>query len=286
MTFPDRFGPWALVMGGSEGLGFALAGELARRGMNLILAARRPDVLEAAAAQLRTVAGVEVRTLRCDAGNPDIVGIVERAIDGLEIGFLIYNCAAEHGGEFLSLSTAEHLDNIAVNCVAPTLLVHALGRRMIERRRGGVVICSSLAAMQGLYRWVSYGAAKSYEMLLGEGLWDELGMHGVDACTFMIGSTYTPNFIKGQVARGTIYAKGRVPENAPPGLQLPQLPEEAAANLFAVLDGKWPPMVFANPLDEARHARTKHEDRAVVIKRMGDMQRSGYRSAMQDAAAQ
>ena len=84
-------------------------------------------------------------------------------------------------------------------------------------------------------------------MILGEGLWDELADYGVDATTLMIGSTYTPNFQKGQRAKQTLFAKTRTPENLPDGVPIPQLPEEAAANLFRQLDGPWLPRIYANP---------------------------------------
>ena len=62
---------------------------------------------------------------------------------------MVYNCAAEPEGEFLHQDIAAHINNIAVNCTAPTLLVHHFGRLMVDRRKGGIVLCSSLAAEPG-----------------------------------------------------------------------------------------------------------------------------------------
>jgi short-subunit dehydrogenase len=283
--YRSKYGEWALVMGGSQGLGLALATELGKRGMKVAITARRQGPLDEAAAKIKAETGVEVRAIACDAGDPDIVNVIDAAMGDVDIDFLIYNCAAEHGGEFLNVTVAQHMNNIAVNCVTPTLLAHEFGGRMARRGKGGVVLCSSLAAMQGIYNWVSYSGAKAYEWLLGEGLWDEFGMHGVGACAFMIGSTYTPNFIQGQKDKGTIFAEGRAPKAAPEGMQLPQLPEEAAENLFKQLDKEWLPLIFANPLDEARQKALRNADRATIIKRIGDMQRTGYRSSLNETAA-
>ena len=191
---------------------------------------------------------------------------------------MVYNCAAEPEGEFLKQDLSAHLNNIAVNCTAPTVLVHHFGARMVERGKGGIVLCSSLAADQGIYRWASYGAAKAYEMILGEGLWDELSDYGVDATSLMIGSTYTPNFQRGQREKQTPFADSRTPGNLPEGIPIPQSPEEAAETLFRQIDGAWLPRIYANPRDEERAKTLSQMSRAEIVKRMGGAMRTGFRS--------
>lgn len=71
-AFRHRYGPWALIAGGSEGLGAAFAKD--DRGLNLFLVARRGEPLERTAARLRGAAGVEVRTLAADRGSADGLG--------------------------------------------------------------------------------------------------------------------------------------------------------------------------------------------------------------------
>jgi short-subunit dehydrogenase len=276
--YRKKYGDWALVLGASEGLGAALASELARRGMNIALVARREPVLTGAARRIEAEFGVATKTIVADMGDPDVVAVLERGLAGAEPAFLVYNCAAEHIGEFMAQDVERHLNNIVVNVTAPTRLVHHFGRRMMGRGKGGIVICSSLAAAQGIYSWVTYGAAKAYEMILGEGLWYELRDHGVGATAFMIGTTYTPNFQRFQKQKGTIFAESRTPENLAPGVPLPQTPEDAAANLFAQLDKEWLPLIYANPADAARAEQMKAMSRVEMITRMGDAMRSGYRS--------
>ena len=276
--YARKYGSWALVMGGSEGLGLALASQIASRGMNVAITGRNSEKLERAADMLRAGNPVEVTSFAVDAVLPDAAERTCDALAGRELGLLVYNCAAEPGGMFLESTADEQLQNIAVNCTTPTLLIHKVARDMAERGRGGIVVCSSLAAMQGIYNRVIYGAAKAYEMLLGEGLWAELSQAGVNACSFMIGSTYTPNFIRDQKARNTIFANQRVPDSAPDGMLVPLTPEEAAANLFRQLDKEWIPLIFANPRDRARYEQASLVDRAEAIVRTREMFLSGYKS--------
>jgi short-subunit dehydrogenase len=278
--YRTRYGAWALILGGSEGLGRAIASEAARRGMNVAIVARRADLLNATVAEIASEFGVQTRAICLDLADPDVVATIERGMSGDDVSLMVYNAAAEPHGEFLKQDIAEHRYNIAVNVLGPTLLTHHFGRKMAERGRGGIVLCSSLAAYQGIYSYVSYGAAKAYEMILGEGLWDELRDSGVDVCTLMVGSTYTPNFQKTQIRKQSIFAESRTPENVPPGVPIPQLPKDAAAYLFEQIDGDWQPLIYANARDAERATALKHLSRLDLITRMGAAMRSGYRADM------
>ena len=233
--FKEKYGPWALVVGASEGLGAAFAENCARRGLNVAIVARRAAALDATAAVLETH-GVQTRKIVADAGKSDFADLIAAGIDGIEVGLMIFNAAAEPGGRFLDIPLDDHLNNIQVNCVAPTILCHMLGRKMADRGRGGIVLVSSMGALQGIKQWVSYGAAKSYELLLGEGLWDEFRDHGVDALAYVVGSTYTPTFQRIQKKYSLPFADNIDPANFPPGTPLPQSPAEVAAHLFGLPD--------------------------------------------------
>jgi short-subunit dehydrogenase len=280
-----RYGDWALVVGASEGLGEALARDLASRGMNVAMVARREPKLSEAAARVAADFGVETRPIIADMADPNVLAVLEKGLAGLEVAFLVYNAAAEMGGEFLEQDVQRHLTNITVNCVTPTLLVHHYAGRMVARGKGGVVVCSSLAAARGLYHWVTYGASKAYENLLGQGLWYELKDKGVGATTLMVGSTYTPNFQKSQAERGAIYAKTRTPEGVAAGVQLPQPAEEASACLFAQIDKEWLPLTYANPLDEAASEATKNIPLIEMIVRASDPVKASWEAGRNAVAA-
>ena len=280
--YKRRYGDWALVLGGSEGLGRAMAMDLAARGMNVALAARRQGPLDDAAALIARTHGVQTRTVQVDLASDDIVRQLEAGMDGADVDFIVYNAAAEPYGEFLDVPLDEHMFNIAVNILAPTRIVHHFGRKMTDRGRGGIVLCSSLACAMGLRLWVGYGAAKGYENILGEGLWDELGDHGVGACSFMIGSTWTDSFQRTQKKLGGIFASGRRPEGLPEGFAIPQLPEEASANLFAQIDREWLPVIYANPEDEERQKLGRDVPRKDLIKIAGEAQKLWYSQPASD----
>jgi short-subunit dehydrogenase len=279
VSYKDRYGDWALVIGASEGLGEALACDLARRGMNVAMVARGEAKLRAAAERVAARFGVETLPIPADLADPDVLDVLTRGLAGREVAFLVYNCAAEHSGEFIAQDVERHLKNIQVNCVAPTIVAHHFAGAMAKRGRGGVVISSSLASVQGLYAWVTYGASKAYEAILGEGLWYELKHHGVGAATFMVGSTYTPNFQRSQAARGATFAKTRTPDNLPAGLEFPQEPQDASANLFAQIDKEWIPLIYANPRDEEASRRNQGLSRAERIAMISDPMRASFLAA-------
>jgi short-subunit dehydrogenase len=193
-AFRARYGPWALVAGASVGIGAAFAEELAARGLNLLLVARRPGPLEALAGRLRERAGVEVRAAALDLGAPGLADAVRELVRGLAVGLVVYNAAESHVGEFLAQSLDDHLHAVDVNCRGPLVLAHLLGTEMVARGRGGIVLVSSLAGFQGSALVATYAATKAFDTVLAEGLWDELGARGVDVLACCAGATRTPGY--------------------------------------------------------------------------------------------
>jgi uncharacterized protein len=191
--FQERYGPWAVVAGASEGLGAAFARYLARRGMHLLLVARRVAPLDALAAELGTM-GVEARALPIDLGLPDVADAVIAACSGLDVGLLVCNAAHSIIGPFLEQPLQGHLTELDVNCRTPLALVHHFGRRMVARGRGGMVLMSSLSAAHGSPLLSHYAATKAWNLVLGEGLWYELRERGVDVIACAAGATDTPAY--------------------------------------------------------------------------------------------
>lgn len=200
--FLGRYGPWAIVAGASEGLGAEFATELAARGLNLVLIARRPPVLEELAEVIRNEYDVDVRALALDLGESNIASKLDEATSELEIGLLIYNAAYSLIGPFLDATIDEHSTELNVNCRAPLTLTHLFGRRMTDRGRGGIVLLSSMAGLQGSPLIANYAATKAYNLILAEGLWDELRESGVDVLACCAGATRTPNYERSRPATG------------------------------------------------------------------------------------
>jgi uncharacterized protein len=193
-NFRARYGRWALVAGGSEGIGAEFARQLAARGLHLVLVARREEALGQLAEEIRAGSGVEVRCLALDLADPEAPAAVLQSTRELEIGLLVCNAAYSMIGPFLDQALDDHLRALAVNCRAPLMLTHALGRSMRERGRGGIVLLSSLASLQGTAYVASYSATKAFNRILAEGLWAELSEEGVDVLACVAGATRTPGY--------------------------------------------------------------------------------------------
>jgi hypothetical protein len=218
-AFLKRYGPWALVAGASEGIGEAFARELARRGLNLMLVARRSEPLEAAAREIAALAKVQVRCLSLDLAREDAVAVLEKEVAGLDVGLVVYNAALAPTGGFLEIPLGEQLSAIDVNVRGPLGMAHRFGQRMASRGSGGIVLLSSLTAFQGSPFVTTYGATKSFLLTLAEGMWFELAPRGVDVLAVCAGATRTPRYLKS--------AKGRAPGELDPD----QVAREALASL-------------------------------------------------------
>jgi short-subunit dehydrogenase len=223
-----RFGPYALIAGASAGLGEAFARQLASKGLNLFLLARGRHGLEHLADELRAQHGIDVQTLALDLGSPDLAARIGDLVAGKAVGLLVYNAAASVIGWFVDSPLDQQLHVLDVNCRGPLLLAHLLGKPMAERGRGGIVLMTSMAASQGGPGLASYAASKAFNLVLAEGLWDELGQRGVDVVACRAGATRTPGYAASQprpsrvpllepeqVARAALAALGRGPSVIP-----------------------------------------------------------------------
>ena len=207
--FKEKYGPYVLIAGGSDGLGFAFAEAIAQRGLNLVLIARREDRLKAAAARLKETYKIDVISLAADMADYENV---KKLISTLKvsIGLLIYNAAFAPIGLFENTSEDHLALAAAVNVAAPLLLTKLVSASMIQRKRGGIVLMSSLAGAQGSPNIAAYAATKSFNAILAEGLWKELARHGIDVLACCAGAILTPGYEKAEKTKkapGTLKAR-------------------------------------------------------------------------------
>lgn len=215
MTFANKYGPWALVCGASDGVGAAFAEGIAERGVNVVLLARRQAVLDEVAAGIAARSGVETRTLAIDLADHDATSAIATATEDLDIGFLVYCAGADPNFEpFLanSIETAEAM--VHRNCVVPMQLCHHFAPPMVQRGRGGIVLFGSGAALAGGPNMVAYGATKAFDMLFAEALWTELHDKGVDVLGLILGKTNTPALRRLEYARGHLSSEDEAPADA------------------------------------------------------------------------
>jgi short-subunit dehydrogenase len=165
----------ALITGASAGIGEEFARQLAGRGYDLILVARRRDRLERLAEQLPTTAHVVECDLVSDAAK--LPGEVEKL--GVDIDLLVNNAGFGLRGHFTDLDPEREAQMVRVNCEAVVTLTHAFVPAMVERKRGGVITVASTAGLQPLPYEATYGASKAFAISLMEALWMELRDTGV-----------------------------------------------------------------------------------------------------------
>ena len=187
----ERYGPWALVTGAARGLGAGFAEQLAAAGLNLVLVDVDEEGLEERCEILRQRHEVELRPVVADLAREEFLDALLPRIDDLEVGLLVNNAGIAKIGEFLPQDRAFLLTQLHVNVRAVMLLTHALGARMQERSRGGIIVVSSGAAWAGSALNANYAASKAWGLVFAESLWAELGDGGVDVLGFMPTTTDT-----------------------------------------------------------------------------------------------
>ncbi len=190
-SFQERYGPWALITGASSGIGAEFADQLAERGINLVLVARRRDRLETLGGELERRNKIQVRIAMADLSKPDFMTPIRPITESLDIGLLVNNAGFGLAGNFLQHDLRRELDLLNVNCRAPLILTHEFGRQMTKRKRGGIIFVSSVSGYIATPLEASYAASKVYELFLAESLWYELKKEGVDVLALCPGSTIT-----------------------------------------------------------------------------------------------
>ena len=205
LSFAERYGPWALVAGASEGVGAAFAEAVADRGVSVVLLARRGSVLDEVAAAIRDRAGVDTRTVVADLAEEAAAAAVVEATAGLDIGLLVYCAGADPNYEpFLANPVGIAEAMVVRNCLVPLQLCHHLAQLMVARGRGGIVLLGSGAAFAGAPNMVAYGASKAFDLVFGEALWTELHPQGVDVVSLVLGLTDTPALRRLREKRGQV----------------------------------------------------------------------------------
>jgi uncharacterized protein len=180
MKNPQRYGPWALVTGASDGIGKALADEIAAAGINVVLVARGENRLRALASELRAEHGVDTAVIAADLADPGALDRVEDLTRQLDIGLVVLAAGFGMTGTVLETALADELALIAVNITAVTRLAHTFAARLATRGRGGIVLFGSIVGWRGVPGQANYAASKAYIQSLAEGLHDELAPRGVD----------------------------------------------------------------------------------------------------------
>jgi short-subunit dehydrogenase len=203
----DKYGPWAVIAGASEGTGAEFARQLAAVGINCLLVARRMEPLHQIARELTDTHGVQTRVLSVDLATAEAAERIKDAAADIDVGLYVSNAGADPAGKYfleVPLEQSHRLINMNVRTVVDA--VHAFAPPMKARGRGGILLMSSGAALGGQPRVAIYSATKAFEVNFGESLWIELRKFGVDVLTVAAPAMDTP------VLRAALAAKNLKPE--------------------------------------------------------------------------
>ena len=187
----NYFGPWALITGASSGIGREFARQIAASGINIVLVARREDLLKEVGVEFSKRYGVEHRVVVLDLSREDFIGRLASATDDLDIGLVVSNAGTGNSGEFLKLDRQLLQATLRLNTMAHLDIAHHFGAKLAERRRGGIILVGAMGAENGVPCMANDGAAKAYVHSLGEALQYEFKPLGVYVTVLAAGFTNT-----------------------------------------------------------------------------------------------
>ncbi len=193
MTQSSSSRPVAVVTGASSGIGEEFARQLASRGYDLVLVARRTDRLEKLAQIVTSVHGVDCAPIQADLSDPQQR---EKLCDDLKadwsrIDILVNNAGFGTHGFFHETDLARELELIEVNCAAPVHLTKRFLPWMMERRKGYVLNVASLSAYTPGPVMAMYFASKAFLLSFSEALWEECRDTGVTVTALCPGPVKT-----------------------------------------------------------------------------------------------
>ena len=187
----ERFGPWALVTGASSGIGKEFARQIAASGINIVLVARREDLLKEVGVEFSKRFGVEHRVIVLDVSREDFIGQLASATDDLDIGLVVSNAGTGNPGEFLKLERQLLQATLRLSTMAHLNISHHFGAKLAKRGRGGLILAGAMGAENGVPCMANDGAAKAYVHSLGEALHYEFKPLGVRVTILAAGFTNT-----------------------------------------------------------------------------------------------
>lgn len=188
----QQFGPWAIVTGASSGIGEEYSKQLAAHGFHLVLVARRLDLLEKHGAELSKKWGIQYRTVQADLSLPESYKKVIEASDDLDVGLLISNAGTGRSGRFLNRSEDDLLQIVHINALSHTWLTHYLGRKFIQRGKGGIALTGAMGATSGVPFMAIESGTKAFIEGFGKSLHWELKDKGVHVTVLVTTPTETP----------------------------------------------------------------------------------------------
>ena len=176
----SNYGPWAVITGATSGIGEEIAKQLAVAGVNLVVSSRGDEGLKQLQERLTSAYHIHVKIVPCDMADTNQVNELIQATKELEVGLLVVSAGFGTSGSFLHSSLYEEMNMLKVNCEALLMLTHHFSQYFAHKKRGGIILMSSMVGFQGVPYAAHYAATKAYVQSLAEALSLELKPSGVD----------------------------------------------------------------------------------------------------------
>lgn len=186
-------GSWCLVTGASSGIGREFAQRLAAAGLNVVLVARRGDLLQELAQALSARHGVQALALPTDLSLPGAAHELREQVlgQGVRIRLLVNNAAIGRWGPFESSPVAAYEAMLQLNTLAMVALCHEFLPDLAAHPDSAVINVSSPAAYQPVPYMAVYAASKAFVHSFSQALHGEWGERGVVVQTLVPGPTAT-----------------------------------------------------------------------------------------------
>jgi short-subunit dehydrogenase len=187
------YGTTALVTGASSGIGEAFVRKFASLGFTVCAVARREDRLRHLESEIATTGKGKVIPIVADLSQSDGVTTVVQAVTaaGLSIDVLVNNAGVGYLGAVETVDRDKTISMINLNCRAVVDMTIRFLPGMKERKRGAVIIVSSVVGTIPTPWFSAYSGTKAFDLYFGEGLYGECLGTGVDVVTVLPGLTQT-----------------------------------------------------------------------------------------------
>jgi short-subunit dehydrogenase len=189
MSFKEKYGSWAIITGASSGLGVEFAHQLAEKGLNLVLVARREELMVELAQKIQSKYPVEVRIIALDLAKEGFYNELAEKTSDLDIGLIVNNAGMNIEGHFYRGDLDRNIQMIRLNMEAPFTIAYEMGKKFIERGKGGIIFTASSSSFQATPYLSHYGATKAYLLSLAESMNYEFKDKGVDVIALCPGMT-------------------------------------------------------------------------------------------------
>lgn len=188
----QKYGSYALVTGATSGIGKEFVELLAENGLNLVLVARREELLKKQVKEIQEKYKVKALAVPLDLTSDNAMNTLDIATKDLKIGLVIPNAGLELHGHFLNSKIEEQSKLVLLNTIIPMQIAHHFGAKMAKEKQGGILFVSSTFGLQSVPYFANYAATKAYILTLGQALKVEMKRNGVDVTVLAPGLTKTP----------------------------------------------------------------------------------------------